>query len=140
MSRALAKYEVTSTGCWVYTGYCDRYGYGWVRGAESGTRLAHRASYELHVGPIPEGMTVDHLCFNPPCINPEHLRLLSRSENASRQRKALSLHCKNGHAFSTENTYLAPSATSIDGRKRQCRTCNRESQRRYAARRKELQG
>lgn len=43
---------------------------------------AHRTAYELAKGPIPDGLTVDHLCFNPICCNPAHLRLLTRAENA----------------------------------------------------------
>lgn len=61
-------------------------GYGTVR-FRNRKWYAHRASYVLAKGEIPTGLTVDHICFNPACVRPEHLRLLSISENAKRRRK-----------------------------------------------------
>lgn len=78
-------------GCWVYSGACDRRGYGrpgiGVGVYESGhpkTRryYAHRRSYEIHNGPIPKGMLVLHKCDNPPCCNPEHLYLGTDKDNS----------------------------------------------------------
>ena len=113
----------TDGECWAWTEYRNVKGYGvfstWKR--KFGSELVHRVSYMLHVGPIPRGITVDHLCFNRACVRPDHLQLLSQQENASRQRKALATHCNRGHEFTPENTY----AYTWPGKrgKRQCRTC-----------------
>ena len=93
----------------------DKGGYGrkWYKGA---TRAAHRVAWEKANGPIPTGMTIDHLCFNPGCVNLEHMRLLSPIENMRNQRQKYRTHCKNGHEYTTENTRL-------EHGKRICRKC-----------------
>lgn len=53
--------------------------------SECRSTLPYRVVFMLHKGPIPEGMTVDHICFNPLCCNPDHLQLLTRAENAARR-------------------------------------------------------
>jgi hypothetical protein len=67
--------------CWVWTGYRDSKGYGRVGDATGRTVLVHRASYEVHVGSIPDGLCVLHHCDNPPCMNPAHLFLGTRVDN-----------------------------------------------------------
>lgn len=62
--------------CWEWTGYRNNRGYGKIDRA-----YAHRTSYEVHVGPIPDGMEVMHSCDNPPCINPRHLSLGTHLDN-----------------------------------------------------------
>nr|WP_275792666.1 HNH endonuclease signature motif containing protein [Prescottella equi] len=94
-------------------------------------KLAHRCAYESFVGPIPDGMTVDHTCFKPACINPDHLRILSLSSNAAAQRSALTTHCIHGHEFTPENTYIKP---GFRNGKRQCRICQRAAVARYKER------
>lgn len=78
-------------GCWVWTGAMlvpfkqypnTRYG-NFSAGGRS--LRAHRVAFEIFRAPIPDGMTVDHLCFNPTCVNPEHLRLLTAKDNAGRK-------------------------------------------------------
>ena len=75
------KYEpVTESGCWLWTAFTNACGYGCFRVAEA-SLLAHRVSYELHVGPIPDGLHVLHKCDTPPCVNPAHLFLGTHTEN-----------------------------------------------------------
>lgn len=86
---------------------------------------SHRFAYELLVGPVPEGMQLDHLCRNRWCCNPEHLELVTPRENTLRgvgpsAVNAVKTHCKNGHEFTPENT-------RVDQRtgERGCWTCRR---------------
>ncbi len=84
-SSTLEKYTVRTegAGCWIWIG-AKRGGYGRFKVAGQKSVTAHRASYELHVGPIPEGMQLDHLCRNPACVNPSHLEPVSAAENVRR--------------------------------------------------------
>ena len=66
--------------CWLWTGAVGGNGYGNF-GIRSWTTQAHRYSYELLVGPIPNDMILDHTCFRPLCVNPGHLRLATRKQN-----------------------------------------------------------
>jgi hypothetical protein len=68
--------------CIEYTGTLETAGYGVIQISRKRTK-AHRVSFELHNGPIPEGMMVRHKCDNPPCINPAHLTLGGQQENMS---------------------------------------------------------
>lgn len=106
----------------------DGYGHRWFNGR---LQLAHRVAYEKANGAIPVGMTVDHLCFNPACVNIMHLRLLSAGENRRNQRSARKSHCDSGHEFTPENTYIR----SAKGEGHcACRACNREAVARYRQR------
>ena len=70
--------------CWRWTGTRDRSGYGQMKyqGRRPG---AHRVSYELFVGPVPEGLELDHLCRSPECVRPDHLEPVTHAENMRRQ-------------------------------------------------------
>lgn len=120
-------------GCWNWTARTDIRGYGRASFRGVSGRPAHRVAWELTIGPIAGGLTVDHLCFNPACVNPAHLQLLPHHENAARQRSALKSHCINGHEFTPENTYIKP---GFRNGRRSCRACQREAVRRYKESRK----
>lgn len=104
----------------------DKMGYG--KFVYENGQYAHRYSYEYFIGPIPDGMTIDHLCENPSCVNPFHLTLATQRDNILRgnnicARNARKTHCKRGHEFTPENTML------LRGGRRQCRECTRVWQR-----------
>jgi hypothetical protein len=69
-----------TAGCWNWTAYKNPLGYG-AFSSPSGSRQAHRYSYELANGPIPEGMVIDHICHSPSCVNPDHLRACTQKQN-----------------------------------------------------------
>lgn len=81
--RFRAKIVVVEGGCWEWTGSTNPSGYGelGLGGRHEGLVAAHRLSWELHVGPIPDGLWVLHRCDNPPCCNPDHLFLGTRTDN-----------------------------------------------------------
>lgn len=114
-------YSVEQDGCWLWQRSSLPSGYGLV--SYHGKQwLAHRASYTAFVGEIPDGLTIDHLCNNPPCVNPDHLRPATQRENNLRGRglaseNAAKTQCSRGHEFNEQNTYHWRG-------KRRCRPCN----------------
>ena len=84
--RFWAKVKKTD-GCWLWTGWKNDRGYGNFEVDSTRTVKAHRFAYEVLVGPIPDGLTLDHLCRNPSCVNPEHLEPVTLRENIMRAKK-----------------------------------------------------
>ena len=115
--------------CWTWVGAMSgKYGKLFIERDWAGrtvTQYAHRFSYELHYGPIPAGMEVDHTCVNSDCVNPAHLSLTTPFENKVLEGARQQYCLREGHPFTPENTY-------VDGRgHRRCRAC--AQQRRWAA-------
>lgn len=108
--------------CWEWSAYklqgYGRFGVGGSRANGGRIVYAHRWAYEALVGPIPEGLTLDHLCRNRACVNPEHLEPVTPQEN-TRRGAILKTHCPQGHPYSGENLFYG-----TDGSRR-CRECNR---------------
>ena len=126
-NRIRSKFVVDSSGCWLWTAAHDRGGYG--RSYMNGKLiLAHRLTYELLVGPIPKGLVIDHLCGNPPCVNPSHLEPVTHRENTQRwyylhgmsRHNSKKTHCLRGHEYTVENTLVS---YWHERKRRRCRIC-----------------
>lgn len=113
------------TGCFNWTAQKCPQGYGKYKRIK-GIQLAHRASYKLFKGDIPEGMCVLHKCDNPSCINPDHLFIgdwdVNNKDRAAKGRTVTPTtnltHCKRGHEFNKENTTIRKNGARL------CRICN----------------
>lgn len=124
MRRFQSSYEINSvTGCWEWLNYLGSDGYGQFSDKYK-TLVAHRFSYERLVGPIPEGLTLDHLCKNKKCVNPEHLEPVTRYVNTIRGKGSSSLYCSKGHPMFGEYLWF----NKHDNRRR-CLECIRISNR-----------
>lgn len=112
--------------CWLYTFSIRPDGYGSFSDSRIGfgTVLAHRISYLLLVGEVPDDLVLDHQCHVRHCVNPDHLQVTTRSLNSRRNIHTFKTACPYGHAFSELNTYVHP----VTGH-RSCRTCRREAMR-----------
>lgn len=107
LDRLIAKIEIDYKGCWIFTGTTLLSGYGQIRQDDKTSSLnyTHRVMWEQLVGPIPDGMWIDHLCRVRACCNPDHLEVSTPSVNG--KRGALGRHgrCKHGHEMTEANTY-----------------------------------
>ena len=131
--RVLNRSVCGPDGCIVFTGTPSQ---TYPRMTYQGKyRRPHRVVYEALVGPIPDGLELDHLCFNRRCVNPNHMEPVTGYENILRGNSfsavnARKTHCIHGHEFTEENTYVV----TQNGRPgRQCKTCRRRRTREWTA-------
>lgn len=130
--RFWAKVDRRGPGeCWLWTAARGRNGYGTFHtggsAANRRTVYVHRWVYENTVGPISDGLTIDHLCRNRRCVNPAHLEPVTNRVNVLRGEgptavNALKSHCHRGHPYDAD-TYITPQGW------RRCRICKRASDR-----------
>ena len=130
----MRKINVSPSGCWEWTGIRNREGYGIYNMSNlTRSRLAHRISFALHIGPPLKDSKVCHHCDNPPCVNPSHL-FIGRDEDNVRdmwEKKRsftpfkTSPMCKRGHLFTEVSTYWKPNG------RRTCRICSNIQKRNY---------
>lgn len=130
-----------SGACWLWVAARDSSGYGRF-GINGVMHLAHRVSYVLLVGLIPDGLDLDHTCHNDDptcpggktclhrrCVNPAHLEPVTNALNASRGRGGSNMraktHCPQGHPYDAANTKVVPSRPNA----RYCRECHRNNSR-----------
>lgn len=121
-------------GCWWWIGARAAWGYG-IMSVNRHVLRAHRAVYEAYVGPIPDGLTLDHLCRTPRCVNPAHLEPVTMRENVLRgatipAANARRTHCSHGHPYNEQNTRYR-------GNRRECRVCDRDRWRVKSAQRRQ---
>jgi hypothetical protein len=149
LERLFARGVAGLGGCIIWTGSVNpQTGYGSFSMPGRGNVSAHRAAYELVIGPIPSGLVIDHVCHNKDpqcsggqicihhrCINPHHLEAVTSRENHIRSphtkppRQGFLTHCKHGHEFTPENTLARKNG-------RACRACHQRRQREYMAKRR----
>lgn len=123
---------VTESGCWIWTGCSTKQGYGsfgWKDENGKGVlALAHRISWALSRGPIPDGLVIDHLCKVTCCVNPDHLEPVTQKENYWRSNaregtiafNASITTCPQGHEYTPDNTLIR---INRGYKCRRCKTC-----------------
>jgi hypothetical protein len=126
------------TGCWLHVGSDNGNGYQRIcifgEGIESYHDYVHRFSYQYHVGPIPDGLVIDHKCRNRSCANPDHLEAVTSRENNARGESPWAVStrsgwaCRHGHPLSEKRTL--PNGES------RCGVCLQEKTARRTARRR----
>src|SRR5262245_31995563 len=122
----MEKVKVLENGCWDFTSCIGKNGYARFK-LDRRLRLAHRVSYEWHIGEIPNGFHLHHTCERKSCVNPKHLEphsprehIVFLSPNAPAYKRFRKTHCPKGHLYTPETTYMSR------GRHRGCRECMKE--------------
>ena len=119
-----------SESCWIWRGSIGQKGYGlFPYGGQNGHNVnAHRVAYTLVVGPIADGLEIDHLCRTRNCVRPAHLEAVTHQENIRRGWRYTKTHCLRGHLRSAENLYTHKNGS------RSCRICRKAEKQRWNAR------
>lgn len=129
--------DVDPAECVLWDGNVNKPGYGrmWVETSDGNRslRYAHRVAWEVWRSPIPAGMTIDHLCVNSLCVNPNHLDLVTLAENSRRANARVS-HCPKRHEYTEENTGISSQGNRF------CRECHRARANEYYKRRHDPKG
>ena len=130
--------------CWIWARSKHSKGYGAFR---YGGRFvsAHVFSYEYHVGPVPDGLCLDHTCRNPACVNPAHLEPVTNKVNCLRgesplAKNARKTHCDNGHEFTPENTISRKTPCGMGRKCRKCKEIENEERKEARKRNREARG
>ncbi len=122
MERVWLRVEPETNGCWIWKGYIGDGGYGLI--VLDRRRRVHRYLYEEFIGPVPDGLVLDHLCRVRHCVNPTHLEVVTQGENLRRGMgfpgiNARKTHCPQGHPYEGRNL-------KRNAGKRQCRICQNQ--------------
>jgi hypothetical protein len=130
VDRFAEKVALTDEGCLVWIASRNNKGYGTFAAGVGKSTVAHRWSYEHHIGPIAAGLSLDHLCRNRACVNPDHLEPVTQRDNLMRgdtipARNASKTHCPAGHEYAGSNL-------KVHGANRHCRTCHNDRRRKAA--------
>lgn len=121
IDRVMRRLTLDANDCWIFHGSLTTKGYGHIKVGRS-MRPTHRVTYEFFVGPIPDGLVLDHLCRVRDCCNPDHLEPVTNRENYLRGvRRSRTTHCPYGHPYDEANTYVHINREGQ--RRRACRTC-----------------
>jgi hypothetical protein len=119
---------IKTNACWIWTGGKNQDGYGTYGG-----RMAHRVAYERTVGAVPKDLHIDHVCRNHACVRPDHLRPRDPHENMSDNGLRDRAACTNGHEYTPATTAYRERYGRVS---RVCRTCERERQKAYKAKKR----
>ena len=118
--------------CWAWTACINSKGYGCIAVAGK-SQLAHRVSYELVVGPIPDGLQIDHLCRNTVCCNPDHLEPVTAKENIQRTARVNKDRCVNGHLLDEANLIVKRAGRYMVRNCRECTNARKRANRKASA-------